>query len=167
MRGTTPEQEQRKLRPVERLRGPWKYADDLSTGGAEVVFLSLPGTVALVNSGFGSASIVFSLFASIAVLSIGVAAGGCGWVTFEPPWPKWRLSTFLLRIAYYSLAMVVLGVSGAVAGMLAGPWVALGVIVALGAGFVALLPRSFVAVSETVRRVRAWHRWLFPPQHRY
>jgi hypothetical protein len=144
VQGPSSNHDERERRAREEPPGFWKRADDLSSGGAEVLFLSLPGLVALVNSGYRPADVSFAALVSLVVVTVGVTVRS-RWVEVDPPWPAWRLTTLLFRVIYYSLTMTVLGfLGGFVAGVVGGV-VGLGVAVlllaVLGAAAVEALPR--------------------------
>lgn len=162
VRGPSPEQDQRQLELLEERRGAWRWADDLSSGGAEVLFLSLPGLVVLVNSGYRPAEVSFAAVVGLVVVSVGVTARS-RWTRADPPWPDWRVATFLFRIGYYSVTMLLLGFVGGFVTATIGTLPAVGVVTTLGAGAVVALPYLLVATRTGVARLRRWHAWLFGP----
>jgi hypothetical protein len=164
MRGTDTETERRKIRPQDRLDGFWKLADDLGTGGAEVLFLSLPGLVLLLNAvPYRRGPMAFAAITALVATGAGAGVLGGGWLTLDPPWPAWSVSTTLYRVVYYSVGMFVLGLGGAAVLVATGTLVA-AVVVGLGGLLLAgVLPRLFALSGRTVRYVRAWHRYLFGP----
>lgn len=164
MRGTDPETERRQIRPQERLEGFWKFADDLGTGGAEVLFLSLPGVVLLLNAvPYRRGPMSFAALTAIAAAGAGAGILGGGWVTVDPPWPEWRVTTALYRLVHYSLGLFALGLGGAAVLVEVG-LVASAVAVSLGGVLlVAALPRLLGLTGRAVAYLREWHRYLFGP----
>ncbi|WP_255198029.1 hypothetical protein [Halorarius litoreus] len=157
MHGPSPNHDERELRPRDEPTGLWQRVDDLSSGGAEVLFLSLPGLVVLVNSGYRPADVSFAALVSLLVVTVGVTARS-RWVDADPPWPNWRVSTVVFRVLYYSLTMLLLGVVGGFVAGAIGGLVGLAVVVVLLAGLgtvaVAALPRLAATLLPDPRPYR-------------
>jgi hypothetical protein len=161
-RGT--DQTERRRSDGEGLDGFWRLADDVGTGWAEVLFLSLPGVVVLLNLvPYRRGPMAFAALTGLVVAGVAAGVAGGGWVRMDPPWPEWRVRTALYRLVHYSLGLFALGLSGAVVLVEVGTLGSAVVTAAGGVVLVASLPRLFGLAGRGLRRLRDRHRYLFGP----